>query len=259
MTDASFRIKLTLSYDGTPYHGWQVQKNAPSVQSTLQAALEQVAGELLPVTGCSRTDAGVHAVEYVCHTQGLTVPVEKLPLALNAHLPSSIAVYRAERVSPDFHARYDCHGKEYVYKIFNRRCRDPFSVGRALFYPEPIPVDSLAFVGKELEGEHDFRAFMAQGSKITDTRRRIYRCRLSREGDYVLLRVAADGFLYNMVRIIAGTYLAAAQGKYRPGDITRILASGQRRLAGSTAPAWGLYLNRVYYGDPEQAPLFFSE
>lgn len=246
----SARTVLTVAYDGAPYHGWQVQKNAPSVQKTLQEAICTITGEERTVTGCSRTDAGVHALEYVCHTEKIDIPNERLPQALNAHLPPSVSVKRARTADENFHARYSCIGKEYLYKIYNSRIRDPFSVGRALFYPEPIDVEALSFVSKELCGTHDFRAFMAQGSKIVDTVRTVRHCTLSRNGDFVYLTVSADGFLYNMVRIMVGTVLDAARGKYLRGDIQKIIASGDRKNAGFTAPAHGLYLNRVFY--PEE-------
>lgn len=246
----SARTVLTIAYDGAPYHGWQVQKNAPSVQKTLQEAICAITGEERTVTGCSRTDAGVHALEYVCHTEKIDIPNERLPQALNAHLPPSISVKRARTADENFHARYSCIGKEYLYKIYNSRIRDPFSVGRALFYPEPIDVEALSFVSEELCGTHDFRAFMAQGSKIVDTVRTVRHCTLSRNGDFVYLTVSADGFLYNMVRIMVGTVLDAARGKYLRGDIQKIIASGDRKNAGFTAPAHGLYLNRVFY--PEE-------
>lgn len=243
----SARTKLTLAYDGAPFHGWQAQKNAPSVQKTVWEAVCAVTSENRTVTGCSRTDAGVHALQYVCHTEEIRIPNERIPQALNAHLPPSISVKKAETVSESFHARYSCIGKEYIYKIYNSRTRDPFSEGRALFYPEPIDVDALSFVGKELVGKHDFRAFMAQGSKITDTVRTIRHCTLCRDGDFVTLSVCADGFLYNMVRILVGTYLDAARRGYREGDVTAIIESRDRKKAGFTAPPHGLYLNRVFY------------
>ncbi len=252
------RLKLTLSFDGTSYHGWQVQNNAPTVQSTLQKALEEMAGHSVSVTGCSRTDAGVHANRFVCHTEPLSIPCERIPQALNAHLPADISVRAAESVPADFHARYSCIAKEYVYKICNFRTRDPFSRAYALFYPTPLTVDDLSFVGEELGGKHDFRAFMAQGSKIVDTARTVYYCTLSRERDEqfesetVTLRICADGFLYNMVRIIVGTYLDAARGKYKKGDITALLALGDRSKAGFTAPPHGLYLNRVFYSEDRE-------
>ena len=242
------KLALTLCFDGAPYHGWQVQKGAPTVQKTVQNALEVIAGHPLPVTGCSRTDAGVHANMYVCHTDDFGMAPEVAVRALNAHLPDSIAVTDARYVPYDFHARYSCVGKEYIYKIWNAPYRDPFSIGRTYFFPRPVDETSIAFVCDELCGRHDFRAFMAQGSKITeDTVRTVEYCTLRRDGHLLTLSVKADGFLYNMVRIIVGTCLDAASGRYQPGDVAAAIASHSRKNAGFTAPAEGLYLNRVFY------------
>ena len=246
MTDE--KIKLTLCYDGSDFHGWQVQKGgAITVQSTLQKAIFDVCGKALPVTGCSRTDSGVHAKEFVCHTDMIDIPCEKLPLALNTHLPKSVAVLNAERVDGDFHARYSCKGKEYVYKILNSNIRDPFLEGRAFLYPRSIDVNALSEISDAFCGKKDFRTFMAQGSKIVDTVRTVHYCDISRDGDMVTIRIAADGFLYNMVRIIAGTFILASEKGYNKKDIENIISSLDRKNAGATAPAYGLYLNKVFY------------
>jgi len=242
------KIKLTISYDGTDFHGWQVQKGGDvTVQSTLQKAIFDLCGKSLPLTGCSRTDAGVHANEFVCHTDMINIPCEKLPIALNTHLPRSVAVKSAQIVPSDFHARYSCIGKEYIYKILNSPIRDPFLCGRVMQYPKFIDVDALCAITPAFCGKKDFRAFMAQGSKIVDTVRNVKYCEIFREGDIVTLRIAADGFLYNMVRIIAGTFILAAEKKLSAGDIESIIASGDRKRAGATAPPCGLYLNKVFY------------
>lgn len=242
------KIKLTLTYDGTNFHGWQVQKSGVvTVQSTLQDAIERVCGKRLPVTGCSRTDAGVHANEFVCHTDIINIPCEKLSVALNSHLPSSVAVKKAELVPDSFHARYSCAGKEYIYKIFNEKYRDPFLINRAMFYPRPLDANSLSFAAQAFCGRHDFRAFMSEGSKIFDTVRTVKYCDISRFGDIVQIKIAADGFLYNMVRIIAGTVIAASEKGFSRDDISDIISSCQRKNAGPTAPACGLYLNKVFY------------
>ena len=242
------KIKLTLAYDGSDFHGWQVQKGGDiTVQSTLQEAIFKVCGKNLPVTGCSRTDAGVHANEFVCHTDMINIPCEKLPIALNTHLPRSVAVKSAQMVPSDFHARYSCIGKEYIYKILNSKIRDPFLCGRVMQYPRPLDVDALCAIAPAFCGKKDFCAFMAQGSKIVDTVRTVKYCQISREGDMVTIRIAADGFLYNMVRIIAGTFILAAEKGFSAGDIKDIIASHERCRAGATAPACGLYLNKVFY------------
>lgn len=247
MTEGNNKIKLTLSYDGADFHGWQVQKGEKTVQQTLQDAIERITGERLSVTGCSRTDAGVHALEYVCHTDFIYIPTEKIPVALNAHLPVSVAVKKAELAQPDFHARYCCKGKEYIYKIYNSNIRDPFLEGRAMFYPKPLCCDTMNSCAKAICGNKDFRSFMAEGSKITDTVRTVKYCDVSRDGDIITLRIAADGFLYNMVRIIAGTLIRASEKNMTEREICEIIDSRDRKNAGFTAPAHALYLNKVFY------------
>ncbi len=248
MTSTNNKLKLTLSYDGTDFHGWQVQKGGDvTVQSTLQQAIFEVCGKMLPVTGCSRTDSGVHAYEFVCHTDMIDIPCEKLPLALNTHLPRTVAVTRAQEMPCDFHARYSCKGKEYIYKILNSKIRDPFLEGKVMLYPKKLDTDALLKITPAFCGKKDFRAFMAQGSKIVDTVRTVHYCDISRDGELVTIRIAADGFLYNMVRIIAGTFLLAAENGLGKDDIESIIASCDRKNAGATAPACGLYLNKVFY------------
>ncbi len=244
------KIAIKLMYDGSAFHGWQVQKNAVTVQSTIQDAVECVTGRRIDISGCSRTDSGVHANEYFCHLDcdDINMPLDKFAIALNAHLSNKIAVCGCYSVNDDFHARYSCVGKEYVYKIWNQRYVNPHYDGKVLFYPMPIDNKNLDFVGKEFTGKHDFRAFMSKGSKITDdTVRTVEYFKVCRDGDMLNIHVCADGFLYNMVRIMVGTYLFAAMGKYNEGDIARIILSGQRALAGDTMPAHGLYLNKVFY------------
>ncbi len=248
MTCTDKKIKLTLSYDGTDFHGWQVQKGGDvTVQSTLQQAIFEVCGKRLPVTGCSRTDSGVHANEFVCHTDMIDIPCEKLPLALNAHLPRTVAVKSAQEAAPDFHARYSCRGKEYIYKILNSKIRDPFLEGKVFLYPKKLDADALSQLSSAFCGKKDFRAFMAQGSKIVDTVRTVHYCDICRDGELLTLRIAADGFLYNMVRIIVGTFLLASEKGYDKKDVEEIIASCDRKNAGATVPACGLYLNKVFY------------
>ena len=237
-------------YDGKDFCGWQVQKNAPSVQKAVQDALEKVLGTRPDVSGCSRTDSGVHANMYVCHMDAgyVKMPPESLMRAFNANVCGRLSCYRAEYRDADFHARYSCTGKEYVYKIWNAKYRNPFLEEYSMFVPYTIDDKSLGFVGEEFYGEHDFRAFMSQGSKITDdTVRNVAYFRTERKDELLEIYVRADGFLYNMVRIMVGTYLEAAKGRLRAGDISNILQSGKRQLAGDTAKACGLFLNKVFY------------
>lgn len=236
---------LTIAYRGTAYSGWQVQKNAVTVQETVQDAAERVFGYRPDVTGCSRTDSGVHALGYVCHIESeKEIPVEKLPLAMNMHLPRDLSVVSARLEAEGFHARYSAIGKEYMYVLRNSRIKDPFTDGLCYLYPFPIDERAADGRGRSFEGKHDFGAFMSTGSKIKDTVRTVYYFRVVRRGDYICIYTAADGFLYNMVRIMVGTVLKGT-------DINAALETPERRMAGPTAPAEGLYLNRVFYSKEE--------
>lgn len=247
------KLALEIFFDGTRYCGWQVQKNAVSIQQVLQDALEETLGFRPDVCGVSRTDAGVHANSYICHIDAgnVRIPAFKLPLAVNAHLHGQgIVVKKAAYAGADFHARYSCAAKEYIYKIWNAPYDNPFERGYCFHYPLPVHEESLDFFGEELLGKHDFKSFMAKGSKIVDaTERTVYDFNVTREDELLTISVSADGFLYNMVRIIVGTYLGAAAGRYKKGDIAGIIASLDRSAAGDTAPACGLYLNRIFYPD----------
>lgn len=248
---AGEKIAISLMYDGSRFCGWQVQKNGRSVQGMLQDALENSLGFRPDVSGCSRTDSGVHANDYVCHIQkeGVSIPAERLPMALNYHLRGSgIAVKGAEVKGAEFHARYSSLGKEYVYRIWNAPYRNPFYEGRAMFYPYYIDIEKLRFAEREFAGKHDFRAFMTKGSKNEDnTVRCVEYFRVLREDDLVSIYVKADGFLYNMARIMAGTYLDLARRGETEGAVEKIIKSRDRKNAGDTAAAEGLYLNKVFY------------
>ena len=248
---AGEKISLTIMYDGTLFHGWQVQNNAKSVQGTLQDALENVLGKRPDVSGVSRTDAGVHANNYVCHIlrEGISIPVERLTAALNSHLrDSGIAVKGAEIRDADFHARYSCTGKEYIYKIWNSRYANPFLRDRAWFYPIDIDVDKMRFAESEFVGTHDFRAFMTKGSKNEDnTVRTVKYFKVQKEDELITISVCADGFLYNMVRIMVGTYVDLARRSASDGAVREIIEKSDRKFAGDTAPAHGLYLNKIFY------------
>ena len=250
--DINPKIAINIMYDGAKYCGWQVQKNSLSVQQKMQDALESLLGFRPDICGCSRTDSGVHANNYICHisSENVNIPVEKLADALNMHLhKSGIAVKSAKMADADFHARYSCVKKEYIYKIWNARYSNPFLEGKSWYFPYcRINEEELAFIGEEFKGTHDFKAFMSKGSKITDdTVRTIEYFNVRREGELVCISVCADGFLYNMVRIMVGTFAAACMGKIKKGDITDIINSHVRSNAGDTAPACGLYLNRIFY------------
>lgn len=251
------KILLRLSYIGSGYCGYQVQPNGVSVQQRLNEAAKQLFGYDCDVVGCSRTDSGVHANEF-CVTVTKRkenfletgIPVSRIPQAMSHWLPSDIAVYSAEEVSEDFHPRYDVKYKEYVYKILNRQVRDPFLEGRAWHCPRQIDDAALEQMQRAAAcfvGRKDFTSFMAADSTVKDAVREVYEAELKREGDIITFRVSADGFLYNMVRIFVGTLVDVAYGKLSAEDIPRIIEARDRRLAGSTAPPEGLYLNKVVY------------
>lgn len=241
-------LLLTISFDGTAYHGWQVQENAVTVQQTLQDALEHICSKRDNVVGCSRTDAGVHANMYCCNVRTeSTIECQKLVGALNAVLPRDIAALSCKEVDYDFHARYDCKSKEYVYKIWNSPNKNPFLYNHSLHYKYPIDAEFLSRQAKDFIGTYHFDAFCASGSSVEDTERTVMNASVEREGDMVIFKVEADGFLYNMVRIMAGTLIDISRGKIPADSIKRIILSGNRDEAGYTAPAHGLYLNKIHY------------
>ena len=243
-------LLLKICYDGKRYHGWQVQQNALAVQEVFQDALEQVLRERPDVKGCSRTDSGVHALSYcVSLKTEHTIPCDRLRGALNHFLPADIAVLTCREVPEDFHARYSCTGKEYIYKIWNRAVRDPFLDGYALHYWYPLDEHRLQAAAEQFLGRHDFTSFCTlDGRDKGDLTRCVTKSEVARQGDLVTFTVAADGFLYNMVRIMTGTLLRVAQGKLTPEDIPAVIAAKNRKAAGPTAPACGLYLKNVFYG-----------
>ena len=243
-------IALILSYNGTAYHGWQVQKTEVSVAETLERGLSMVCGEPIRVVGCGRTDAGVHAEHYVAnfHTNS-TIPTDRLPFAVNTHIPEDIVVRAAYEVAEDFNAIGSCIKKEYTYRIYNAPTNNPFYVNRACFYPKRLNEEVMDRAARMFEGTHDFAAVRSVGTNVKSTVRTIHYCRVERNGELLELKVCANGFLYNMVRAITGTVLYAAEGKMAPEDIPAILDAGNRTLAGPTAPPGGLYLTHVWYED----------
>ena len=242
-------LLLKLAYDGTRYHGWQIQENAVTVQQVFQEALCKVTGRQEDLKACSRTDTGVHAREFCVSLKTESpIPEERLVAALNHYLPQDMAVRSCQRVGEDFHARYSCKGKEYCYEIWNHPVREPFLAGRALHYWYPIDEALLDQAARHYLGPHDFSSFCTLDKRERgDLTRRVFTSRVERRGDLVVFTVGADGFLYNMVRIMVGTLLRVQQGKFSPEDIPGILEAKDRKAAGPTAPACGLYLNRVFY------------
>lgn len=242
------KLLLTLQYDGTRYHGWQVQPNGITVQEMLQNALESVLGTRPGVTGCSRTDTGVHAHRFYCTVdKPPKLTPEALVRALNATLPEDIAVLACCEVDEEFHPRYSAEGKRYVYYIWNSNVRSPFHKGHSLHVKAPLQIEKMNEIARLFLGTHDFSAFCSAGSSVVDKHRTIRRSEVSRNGDMVTYTVEADGFLYNMVRILVGTLLDAHAGRLSKDDIEQALLTGDRNLAGATAPAQGLFLDEVFY------------
>lgn len=241
-------LLITICYDGSAFHGWQVQKNALAVQEVLQDAIEAVFGERLDVKGCSRTDSGVHANMYCCNFfTDMSISCEGVVMALNTKLPKQIAVLSCREVEQDFHARYNCKSKQYVYKLYNAKIRNPFYADYAYHYRWHIDEDYLNTEAQAFVGTHDFSGFCSSKSDVEDTVRTISSISVKRDGDMVLFTVEADGFLYNMVRIIVGTLIFVNEGKIAQGELAEVIESKCRKRAGKTAPPNGLYLNKVVY------------
>ena len=241
-------IALRLRYDGSRYHGWQVQKNAITVAQTMEEALAKVCGERVKLTGCGRTDAGVHALRYCANFHSdCTVPVDRMPLALNSRLPDDIAVTDAVEVEENFNAIGSCIKKEYIYKIHNSNIRDPFLKDRVCFYPQRLDISLMQAAARAFEGTHDFKAVRSEGTQTKTTVRTVYWCRAEKDGDLITVSICANGFLYNMCRAMVGTMVYASYGKLIPEEIPALLEKRDRRLTGPTMPPQGLYLNRVWY------------
>lgn len=239
---------IKLRYDGTNYAGYQKQANANTVGEEVLNALTTLFGSVEKLSGCSRTDSGVHANCYCAsfHSEKKIEP-QKVICGLNGILPRDIAVFDCAEVSPDFHARYSVKAKEYIYLILNSSVRDPFYEKYSLLFSPKIDVDELNAECADFVGTHDFSAFCAAGASVEDKVRTVESVGFERNGDLVTFRVRGDGFLYNMVRIMVGTCLDIATGKIGKGKIKEIIDSKNRENAGHTAPARGLFLNDVIY------------
>ena len=251
------KILIKLSYLGEGFCGYQVQNGKRSIQGELTRAAGELFSYDCDITGCSRTDSGVHANMF-CATVSrrgeafldTRLTPDRIIKALNAHLPEDICVYSAEWVEDSFHPRYDVQFKEYVYRMYNGDSRIPFESGRSLILKKkftPEQIENMKLAAKSFVGKRDYSAFMAQGSQVASTVRDVKYAEGYEVGDVIEFKVAADGFLYNMVRIMAGTLIAVAEGKISPDEINDIIASADRSRAGQTAPACGLYLNKVVY------------
>lgn len=241
-------VKLTIEYDGTNYHGWQRQSNAKTVQEVIEKAIRGLTGEEVEINGSSRTDQGVHAYGQVANffTRS-SIPHDRFSYALNRMLPEDIVIRNSEEVSMDFHARYSSTGKKYRYLIYNSRFPSAIFRNRAYHVSHDLNVDNMKKAISFFIGTHDFSAFKATGSSVKTSVRTIYDANLTRVDDNIWFEVSGDGFLYNMVRIIAGTLVDVGMGRIKAEDIPGIIESLDRKRAGRTAPPQGLYLVEVYY------------
>ncbi len=247
------RIKLVVAYDGTDYCGFQFQKNGPTIEAELNRALSELTGEDVRVTGASRTDAGVHALGNIAvfNTES-RIPAEKFSYALNSRLPEDIAVQSSEEVAVSYHPRKCNSVKTYEYRILNRRFPDPTRRRNAAFCHWPLDAEHMRAAAAYLVGEHDFASFCSAGSQAEDTVRRLYEASVTRTGDLITVRLSGNGFLYNMVRIIAGTLMSIGQGTFPPEHMRGVLNARDRRRAGVKASAEGLTLiSIVPAGEPE--------
>ncbi len=251
-------IKITLAYDGTDFHGWQIQPGQPTIQGALTDVVRKLTEEKLSIHGAGRTDAGVHAWGQVAHfkTQSELTPAE-FQRAFNALLPPSIRVLAAEEVGPDFHARWQALAKTYHYRIFRGRVVPPFEWRYVLHYPYPLELPAMAEAARLFEGEHDFASFAASSGSEDDDRERntlrvIHRSELVRDEqhDTITYVVRGSSFLRFMVRKIVGTLLEVGRGKLAPADIPRLFELRDRSRSGPTVPPQGLYLVSVEYPDP---------
>lgn len=242
------RVKLTVAYDGTNYHGWQIQPNGNTIEEELNRHLSELLKEEIKVTGASRTDAGVHALGNVAvFDTKAKMPAEKISYALNTRLPADIRIQDSSEVAADFHPRFCDTVKTYEYRILNRRFPDPTKRLYSFFYYYPLDVQRMKEGAAYLVGEHDFRAFCTMKPELENTVRTIYSLDVEKTGDMIVLRVTGSGFLYNMVRIITGTLIRVGGGFYEPEYVRTILESRDRELAGETARPEGLTLVEIKY------------
>ena len=244
------RIRLTVAYDGTNYHGWQIQDNGITIESELNRCLEELLGEPVQVIGASRTDAGVHALGNIAVFDTKSrMPAEKFSYALNQRLPEDIRIQRSEEVALDWHPRHCASRKTYEYRIY--RAEFPMPVRRlySYFTYRVLDVDKMRQAAAYLIGEHDFKSFCQTGAQVESTLRTVYSLEVEEQGPELVIRVCGNGFLYNMVRIIAGTLMEAGQGKREPESMAAVLEARDRTAAGPTAPAQGLTLVRYEYLD----------
>lgn len=248
------RVRLIVAYDGTNYRGWQVQPNGITIEEVLNRKLSELLGEEITVIGASRTDSGVHSLGNVAiFDTSSRIPAEKISFALNQRLPGDIVIQDSREVPCDWHPRYQNSRKTYEYRILNRTFRLPLQRFDTYFYHYLLDVEKMREAASFLVGEHDFKSFCTVGAQVKSTVRTIDCCEVFREGDVITVRVTGNGFLYNMVRIIAGTLICVGNGSLEPARIPEILAARDRNAAGPTAPAHGLTMIGIRYDGEEKS------
>ena len=241
-------LKVIMAYRGTNYHGFQYQDNALTVQEVVQKHVSSVLNERVIINGCSRTDTGVHANNYCFSVLTESkIPPRNFVRGVNSRLPDDISILSCEDVPLDFHARFSCKAKEYVYLIHNSESKNPFTTDLAYHYRRPVDIELMRKTARKFVGTHDFRAFCSGYNENKCTVRTIYNFDVEINGELVKMLVKGDGFLYNMIRIMVGTLLAVNEKKIWTDDIESIMESGDRQRAGKTAQPHGLYLNRIFY------------
>lgn len=247
------RIKMIVAYDGTNYKGWQVQPNGITVEEVLNDKLSELLGEKITVTGASRTDSGVHSLGNVAIFDTNTrMPADKIAFAINQRLPDDIVVQDSCEVQGDWHPRYQKSRKTYEYRILNRRFRMPTRRLDTYFYHHPLDVEKMRQAAAYLVGEHDFKSFCAVGAQVKSTVRTVYACDVENRDGIITIRVTGSGFLYNMVRIIAGTLIRVGGGEIEPEEMSAILNAHDRSVAGPTAPAHGLTMIGIFFPPQER-------
>lgn len=241
-------IKLILQYDGTAYHGFQIQPDVVTIQGMLEESIRKTLNEDVKVNGCSRTDAGVHAIRY-CAGFHLSTPVppERLSLIMNNALPDDIRVLSSEEADEDFHPRFSCVAKKYSYTINTSSQANVFTKNYEWQYKKPLNIIAMREAAIHIVGKHDFRSFMTTGPEMETTVREVFSLDIEEDGDYIRIYIKADGYLYNMVRIITGTLVHVGEGRIKPEDIPGIIEKKDRSYAGPTAPPQGLALYEIYY------------
>lgn len=245
-------LKVITAYRGTKYHGFQRQSNALTVQEVLEQKLSKVLNEPVTITGCSRTDTGVHANQFCFNVKtNSSISCLGFTRGVNGELPADISILSCEEAPLDFHARFDCKGKEYIYKLHCSESKNPFADDLMFHYRRKFDTEAAREASRYFVGTHDFSSFCADCTNVSTTVRTIYSFEIENSGDSVIMLVKGNGFLYNMIRIMVGTLIDVSEKRIAPDDIPRIIEAKDRLRAGRTAMAHGLYLNRVFYDEAE--------